>query len=52
MCKRLIVEINAKARKKASVNDKNHLGGGIPQRLNSALNGPEATTEPTNRCRQ
>jgi hypothetical protein len=47
MCKRLIVEVKAKARKKSSVN--NNLGVGIPQRLNSALNRPEPTPEPTNR---
>lgn len=44
----LVVEVKAKAREKASVND-DHLGVGISQRFNSALNGPEATTEPTNR---
>ncbi len=44
----LVVEVKAKAREKASVND-DDVGVGIPQRLNSVLNGPEATTEPTNR---
>jgi hypothetical protein len=48
MCKCLVVEVMAKARKKPSVNG-NYLGVGIPQRLNSTLNGLEATTEPTNR---
>lgn len=48
MCKRLVVEVEAKARKKPSVNA-NHLGVGISQHLNSAPNGSEATTEPTNR---
>jgi len=52
MCKRLVIEVKAKAPQKASVNDKGHLGIGIPQRSNSTLNGPEATTKPTYRCRQ
>ncbi|MFL9989509.1 hypothetical protein [Paraburkholderia sediminicola] len=52
MCKRPVVEVKAKARQKASVNDKSHLDIGIPQRSNSALNRPEATTKPTYRCRQ
>ncbi|MEX3968727.1 hypothetical protein AB4Y42_42560 [Paraburkholderia sp. EG286B] len=51
MCEYLVVEVKAKARKKATVND-NHHGVGIPQHLNSALNGSEATTEPTNRRRK
>lgn len=48
MCKHLRVQVQPKARKKSSVKD-NHLSVEIPQRLNSVLNGPEATTEPTNR---
>jgi len=52
MCKRPVVEVKAKARQKASVNDKGHLDIGIPQRSNSTLNRPEATTKPTYRCRQ
>jgi hypothetical protein len=52
MCKRAVVEVKAKARKKASVNDKGHLDICIPQRSNSTLNGPEATAKPTYRCRQ
>jgi hypothetical protein len=52
MCKRLVVEVTSKARKKASVNDNSYLGVAIPQRLNCAVNGSEATTQPTYRCRQ
>jgi hypothetical protein len=52
MCQRLVIEVKAKARQKASVNDEGHLGIGIPQRSNSTLNRPEATTKPTYRCRQ
>jgi len=52
MCKRPVVEVKTKARQKASVNDKGHLGIGIPQRPDSPLNGPEATTKPTYRCWQ
>jgi len=52
MCKRPLVEVMAKARKKASFNDKGHLSIGIPQRSNCTLNGPEATTKPTYRGRK
>ena len=52
MRKRPLVEVMAKARKKASLNDKGHLSIGIPQRSNCTLNGPEATTKPTYRCRK
>lgn len=38
--------------RKASVNDKGHLDIRIPQRSNSTLNRPEATTKPTYGCRQ
>lgn len=52
MCKHPIVEAKAKPRKKACINDKGHLDIGIPQRTDSALNGSESTTKPTDRCRQ
>jgi hypothetical protein len=52
MCKRPVVEVKAKARQKASVNNKGHLDIGIPQHSNGTLNRPEATTKPTYRCRQ
>lgn len=52
MGKHLIVEVNAKARKKARVNDKGHARVSVPQLSHSTLNGSEATTKPTDRRRQ
>jgi hypothetical protein len=51
MCKHPVVEVKAKSRQKASVNDKGHLGVGFSQCSDSALNGQEASTQPANRRR-
>lgn len=52
MCEVATVEIKAETRQKASIGYQGSLGIGVSQRLDSAPNGQDATTQPANRRRE